>query len=300
MGNSVSVPNIMGSAAQRSKNPNRRLSSSESLELDRLRKLTFLQKDKMYDVEQSKNRYQYAFLGVIGIVSIIGGMVSYRITNNLPGSSSVSSSDRLSKLINLVRRGGSHLQPADNTQQIVKSREEMKVLADKFSQEIENMKMRHNRETDQAKNYAVTKIAEDVIEVQDDLERCLLYSSSNINNNNESSHKKKVGDNNDEKNIEVLREGVEMTLSRLQSVLNKHDIVEIETKNAKFDPNFHESKSQIPVLPEGNRGETIVGETVVESEGDVSNTAGYIAKELRKGFKINGRVLRAAEVVVFK
>jgi len=70
-------------------------------------------------------------------------------------------------------------------------------------------------------------------------------------------------------------EGLEMVIKQFRDVLSSEGVEEIEAQGSKFDPNLHEATS------------------VVEGQND-----GMIAKVIRKGYKINSKVLRPAQVAV--
>lgn len=78
------------------------------------------------------------------------------------------------------------------------------------------------------------------------------------------------------KNILV---GLEMIRKQMVDNLSKHGLERITSLNALFDPNFHEAVAQE------------INAEVVE------NT---VIKEHQAGYKLNGRLLRAAKVVVSK
>ena len=70
-------------------------------------------------------------------------------------------------------------------------------------------------------------------------------------------------------------QGLEMVIKQFRDVLTTEDVEEIVAAGSKFDPNLHEATS------------------VVEGQND-----GMIAKVIRKGYKINNKVIRPAQVVV--
>lgn len=77
---------------------------------------------------------------------------------------------------------------------------------------------------------------------------------------------------------DVAREGMELTASMLQDVLSKNGVQFIQPEVGEaFDPQKHEAMSMIPV------------------EGAQTNT---IVEVLQAGCELNGRVLKAAMVIV--
>ncbi len=73
--------------------------------------------------------------------------------------------------------------------------------------------------------------------------------------------------------------GMKMAMTQLFQILEQHGISAIDAKGQKFDPNLHDavSHAEVPDTEEG---------TVVQ--------------QIRKGYKIKGRLLRPASVVVAK
>ncbi|MCL4122481.1 UNVERIFIED_CONTAM: hypothetical protein GTU68_040705 [Idotea baltica] len=74
-------------------------------------------------------------------------------------------------------------------------------------------------------------------------------------------------------------EGVEMTAKMLLDVLKKNGLEELDPMGEKFDPNFHEAMAMVP-NPE------LEDNTVFDV--------------FQKGYLLNGRVVRAAKVIVVK
>jgi molecular chaperone GrpE len=71
--------------------------------------------------------------------------------------------------------------------------------------------------------------------------------------------------------------GLNMVSKQFMETLSKHGLSQIESVGKDFDPNFHEALAQEYV--EGKRPNEVV-------------------KEFQKGYSLNGRVVRAAKVVV--
>jgi molecular chaperone GrpE len=73
--------------------------------------------------------------------------------------------------------------------------------------------------------------------------------------------------------------GMSMVHKQLQEFLKNNDLEEINTEGELFDPNKHEAVSQ---------------------EYNLNIPEGYIIKQVRKGYKIKDRLVRASSVVVSK
>ena len=128
--------------------------------------------------------------------------------------------------------------------------------------EFENYKKRMERETNDFRKFANESLIKDILPIVDNLERAL-----------------EIPYGNNEKAVQGLREGVQMTLKGLLNSLEKFGVVPIDSLDKSFDPNFHQAVMQ------------------EESEGHPENT---VSQELQKGYMMRDRLLRPAMVVVSK
>ncbi len=131
----------------------------------------------------------------------------------------------------------------------------------RVSAELDNYKKRTAREKAEFMRYANEKLARDLLESVDNLERALAH------------HKESATADSDE----ALATGVEMTLKLLLDTLKRHGVVPIEAVGAPFDPNLHEA--------------------VGESDSDAVEP-GHVAEEYQRGYLLHDRLLRPAMVVV--
>jgi len=81
------------------------------------------------------------------------------------------------------------------------------------------------------------------------------------------------------KNIDALKEGINMTIRHFLKVLEKSGLEVIKAKGEVFDPNVHEA--------------------IMQAESD-DVEPNMVVEELQKGYKLHGRVIRPATVVVSK
>lgn len=77
----------------------------------------------------------------------------------------------------------------------------------------------------------------------------------------------------------VVIQGLEGILKNIDSLLSSESVMEIETVGTPFDPNIHEAIAHL------------------EKEGAPENT---VTTEIRKGYMLNGRVLRPSLVEISK
>jgi molecular chaperone GrpE len=124
--------------------------------------------------------------------------------------------------------------------------------------EMDNLRKRLMRDLERSRKLALEKIAKDLLQVWDSLERGLGVSEESLT-------------------VESLKEGQQLTLKILEKVLQDHDIEIIDPAGQPFDP---ESQEAVTVLPMADTPEN----TVIEV--------------LQKGFRLHDRLIRPAMVVV--
>jgi len=130
--------------------------------------------------------------------------------------------------------------------------------------EMENLRRRTERDVADARTYAVSAFARDVVSVGDNLARALSAVPEDI--------RAGAGDA-----ITALFDGIEMTERELLKALEKQGVRKVEPMGEKFDPNFHQAMFEVP---------------------DPSVLNGTVVQVVQPGFKIGDRVLRPALVGV--
>ncbi|OQE16479.1 hypothetical protein PENSTE_c024G06605 [Penicillium steckii] len=158
-------------------------------------------------------------------------------------------------------------------------KKEVLELKDKYLRSVadfRNLQERTKRDMDGARKFAIQGFAKDLLESIDNLDRALLAVPAEQLNAAETAENKPL--------LELVQ-GLKMTENILMNTLQKHGLErfdpgeQVEGKAQKFDPNMHEATFMAP-------SETL-------EDGDVM----YVQS---KGFKLNGRVVRAAKVGVVK
>jgi molecular chaperone GrpE len=132
--------------------------------------------------------------------------------------------------------------------------------------EMENLRRRTEREIADARAYAISNFARDVIAVADNMDRALGALDADLREKAESGTK-------------ALLDGVELTERELLKVLEKHGVKKFEPLGEKFDPNLHQAMFELP---------------------DPSRIAGTVARVVQPGYMIGERMLRPALVAVAK
>lgn len=125
--------------------------------------------------------------------------------------------------------------------------------------DLDNYRKRAVRDREDAAHRASTRILEDLIPVLDNLGHAL-----NATQAANADLKSLVG-------------GVEMIASQLKGALASHGLAEISPVGRPFDPNLHEAIAQQP---------------------SAEVPADHVAACVRVGYSLNGRLVRAASVIV--
>ena len=126
--------------------------------------------------------------------------------------------------------------------------------------EVQNVRRIAAQEVTKARLFGVETLAKEFLSVGDNLERAVISCE-------------------DSEEINVIKEGLELTLKSLESSLSSAGIKAIEFNDKSFDPERHEAIS------------------VIEDDTLEQNT---IIDIVQKGYTIMDRILRPAKVVVSK
>jgi len=133
-------------------------------------------------------------------------------------------------------------------------------LAQRTQAEMDNLRKRTLRDVENAHKYALEKFITDLLPVMDSLELGLQAAESATD-------------------INILRQGMELTLKKFGDSLEKFGAVVVDPDGEKFNPEKHDAVS------------------MTEAEGVEPGT---VISVLQKGYELNGRLVRPAMVVVAK
>jgi len=125
--------------------------------------------------------------------------------------------------------------------------------------ELENLKRRQERELENAHKYALDKFVGEIVGVWDSLE---LGKQAAFDENAD---------------IVKLREGTELTLQQLATVMSKFGVEQINPEGQPFNPELHQAMSMQP-------------------RDDVP--ANTVVAVIQRGYTLNGRLVRPALVMV--
>ncbi len=122
----------------------------------------------------------------------------------------------------------------------------------------ENYRRRVTREKEELRVHAISGLLEDFLPVLDNLELGLKTAANHPE-------------------AENVAQGFSMVADQIRSTLQRNGVTEINPAGESFDPHVHESLNHQPhdEIPEG-----------------------HVVQVIRKGYSLNGRLLRPASVVV--
>ena len=126
--------------------------------------------------------------------------------------------------------------------------------------EMENVRRRAQRDVENAHKYAVEKLLSDLLPVVDSLEK--------------AEDAAKTTDN-----AESMAEGIGLSLKLFVGILEKAGVALVDPLGEPFDPQLHEAMAMVP-NPDAEPNSVM----------DV----------MQRGYTLNGRLVRAAKVVVVK
>src|SRR5689334_8135633 len=128
--------------------------------------------------------------------------------------------------------------------------------------EAQNVRRRAQQDIDKERKFGIERFARDLLSVADNLGRALSAVPAEL-----------------DPAMKNLIAGVEATQRELQSVLERHGVTRIEALGKPFNADFHQAMMEIqdPPVP-----------------------AGTVVQEMIPGYRLAGRLLRAAMVAVSK
>lgn len=129
--------------------------------------------------------------------------------------------------------------------------------------EIQNVRRRAEKDAADARAYAATSFARDVLSVNDNLERALAAIPADLR---------------EDERLKGLITGLEATGRELTSVFQRHGLTRIEAMGQPLDPNRHQAMIEMPSDAE----------------------PGTIVQEMQSGWMIKDRLLRPSLVGVAK
>lgn len=130
--------------------------------------------------------------------------------------------------------------------------------------ETQNVRRRLEREKDEARTYAATGFARDILSVADNLSRAVQVIPESLRADD---------------SMKGLVIGLEATQRELEKVFASHGITRIAAVGLPLDPNQHQAMLEVPTA---------------------DHEPGTVVQEMQAGWMIKDRLLRAAMVAVAK
>ena len=130
--------------------------------------------------------------------------------------------------------------------------------------ETQNVRRRLEREKDEARAYAATGFARDILSVADNLSRAIGAIPENLRSDD---------------TMKGLVIGLEATQREIEKVFASHGITRIASVGLPLDPNQHQAMLEVPTT---------------------DHEPGTVVSEIQSGWMIKDRLLRAAMVAVAK
>lgn len=131
--------------------------------------------------------------------------------------------------------------------------------------EMDNLIKRHSKEKDHLLKYGHEKILFSLLDIMDNLDRTLHVLVEDAKDSQDA--------------MKSITTGIEMVKTKFEKILVDNGLERIKTLEQDFDPRIHEAMSK------------------QEKENKKENE---IIAEYQKGYLLNGRLLRAAKVVIAK
>ena len=151
--------------------------------------------------------------------------------------------------------------------------------------DMENLRSRTARQAEQAKAFAVQSLVKNLLDVADNLSRAREAASGGKEESDPSSAPERLAS---------LVQGVELTEKVLLSAFRSAGVEPFEPRGEAFDPNEMEAMFEVPL------SSAAAASAAGSSEGEEEPSPGHVAVVTKKGYKLNGRVVRPAQVGVFK
>lgn len=138
--------------------------------------------------------------------------------------------------------------------------------------EVENIRKRTDRRVENAHKFALEGFVADLLPAVDSFERAVQAAQ-------DAAETARSGEGEAASGLAAVAEGVQLSLKLLLEAMQRQGIEVVDPLGAPFDPNLHEAM------------------TMVASE---TAEPGAVVDVFQKGYTVNGRLARAARVVVAK
>lgn len=149
---------------------------------------------------------------------------------------------------------------------LIVERDELKDRTLRTLAEMENLRRRTEREIADARTYAVTNFARDLLTAADNIRRAIESVPAEDRESADGAFK-------------ALLDGIELTERDLAKSFERHGVKLLDPKGQRFDPNRHQAMFEVP---------------------DAEVPSGTVVQVMQAGYVLGDRVLRPALVGVAK
>ena len=157
--------------------------------------------------------------------------------------------------------------PAQDIQELQKQLEELRKEKDdifaklqRMAADYDNYQKRSAKQIAESVAYEKDKIVKSLLPMLDNFDHIITNASSDVND-------------------QALLKGVKIIYDQMLDILKGHGIEQIKSAGEPFNPAHHEA---------------------ITHRSENSKEEGLVLEELQKGYKLNGRLIRASRVVVNK
>lgn len=130
--------------------------------------------------------------------------------------------------------------------------------------ETQNLRRRSEKDVADARNYAATGFARDILSVSDNLQRAVASVPADLR---------------EDERLKNFLAGIDATLREVEKVFGQHGITRIAAMGLPLDPNQHQAMIEVP---------------------SADAEPGTVVQEMQAGYMIKDRLLRPALVAVAK
>lgn len=152
--------------------------------------------------------------------------------------------------------------PGDQDGALARERDELRDRLLRTAAEFDNYRKRTERERREASDYAATELLRELLPVVDDLERALAAP---------------VEPGPGAERVAAYRDGLDLIRRQFLDTLKRRGVEPLEAVGQPFDPQWHEALAQEPAN---------------------GRPDGEVTAEIRRGYRLGQRLLRAALVKV--
>ncbi len=149
---------------------------------------------------------------------------------------------------------------SSQVEQLQRENQDLLAKLQRVSADYANFQKRAPKQISEALGYEKEKIVKSLLPAMDNFEHTLSHAES-------------------AEDVEAVVKGVKIIYDQMLDILKAHDAEPISALGEKFDPAFHQAMLQ---------------------KADEEKEDGVVLEEFQKGYKLNGRVIRPAKVVVNK